>query len=77
MAATPTSKNWQRDAKWIRPSRPVSSRQQGISRAFGLRSGACVAARLVTSITGYLDAVAQAMGAPAMAIRATKLYGAP
>jgi hypothetical protein len=32
---------------------------------------------LVTSITGYLDAVAQAMGAPAMAIRATKLYGAP
>jgi hypothetical protein len=32
---------------------------------------------LATGITAYLDASAQAMGAPALAVRATKLYGAP
>jgi hypothetical protein len=32
---------------------------------------------LATSIAAYLDAVTQAMGAPAVAVRATKLYGAP
>jgi hypothetical protein len=32
---------------------------------------------LATSITAYLDAVAQAIGALAMAVRSTKLYGAP
>jgi hypothetical protein len=40
-------------------------------------SSACQATRFATDITANLDADAQAMRAPAMTVRTTKLYGAP
>ena len=73
-AATPTSKNWQRDAKSIRLSRPVlrlPSRQHGISRLRPATPG-ILSYALGNGTIAYLDAVTQAMAA-----HTTKLNGAP
>jgi hypothetical protein len=50
---------------------------KGFRAPSAFNSSPCCVTRLATDITAYLDAVAQAMGAPAMAVRATKLCGAP
>ena len=79
-AATPTSKNWQRDAKSIRLSRPVPrlpsrARNQALRRAVN-RLIAVIPAAIVLIVAVSMAIGAALLGYPVWAIPLIAVFGA-